>query len=140
MNNINFERIFKMSKYVDGFVLVVPKGKAEEYRKMAEEGRDSWMRHGALEYFECKSNDLKQQEMGPDKSRSFSEMTGAESEDDVWFSFIVFESKEHRDEINNKVMEEMGEAYDEQSDFKSPFEMSQMAYGGFEVIVEAQKA
>ena len=50
-----------MSKYVDGFVLVVPKGKTEEYRKMAEEGRDSWMKHGALQYFECKSDDLKQQ-------------------------------------------------------------------------------
>ena len=136
----NLERVFKMSKYVDGFVLVVPKGKAEEYRKMAEEGRDSWMKHGALEYFECKGDDLKQQEMGPDKSRSFSEMAGAEDGDDVWFSFIVFESKEHRDEVNKKVMEEMDEAYKEQSDFTSPFDMSQMAYGGFEVLVEAQKA
>jgi uncharacterized protein YbaA (DUF1428 family) len=129
-----------MSKYVDGFVLVVPKGEAEAYKKMAEEGRDAWIKHGALEYFECKSDDLKQQEMGPDKSRSFSEMTGAESGDDVWFSFVIFESKEHRDEVNEKVMKEMGEAYQEQSDFTSPFEMSQMAYGGFEVLVEGQKA
>ena len=129
-----------MTKYVDGFVLVVPKGKAEEYRKMAEGGRDSWMKHGALEYFECKGDDLKQQEMGPDKSRSFSEMAGAKDGDDVWFSFIVFESKEHRDEVNEKVMEEMGEAYKDQSDFVSPFEMSQMAYGGFEVLVEGKKA
>ena len=129
-----------MSKYVDGFVLVVPKGKAEAYRKMAEEGRDAWIKHGALEYFECKSDDLKQQEMGPDKSRSFSEMAGAESVDDVWFSFIIFESKEHRDEVNKKVMKEMGEAYQEQSDFTSPFEMNQMAYGGFEVLIEGQKS
>ena len=128
-----------MAKYIDGFVLVVPKGKEVEYRKMAEEGRDSWMRHGALGYFECKGDDLKQQEMGPAKSRSFSEMTGAKDGDDVWFSFIIFESKEHRDEINKKVMDEMDEAYQEQSDFTSPFDMSQMAYGGFEVVVEAQK-
>ncbi len=125
-----------MSKYVDGFILVVPKGKAEEYKKMAEEGRDSWIKNGALQYFECKGDDLKRQEMGPEKSRSFSEMAGAEDADDVWFSFIVFESKEHRDEVNKKVMKEMDEAYSEQSDFKSPFEMSQMAYGGFEVAVE----
>lgn len=129
-----------MSKYVDGFVIVIPKGKAEEYRKMAEEGRNSWMKHGALQYFECRGEDLKQQEMGQDKSRSFSEMTGAEDGDDVWFSFIVFESREHRDEVNKKVMEEMGETYNEQSDFVSPFKMSQMAYGGFEVVVEGQKA
>lgn len=129
-----------MSKYVDGFVLVVPKGKTEEYKKMAEDGRDSWIKNGALEYFECKSEDLKQQEMGPDKSRSFSEMANAESEDEVWFSFIVFESREHRDEVNKKVMAEMTEAYDEQSDFASPFEMSKMAYGGFEVLVEGKNA
>ena len=30
-----------MAKYIDGFVLVVPKGKEDDYRKMAEEGRDS---------------------------------------------------------------------------------------------------
>jgi uncharacterized protein YbaA (DUF1428 family) len=129
-----------MSQYVDGFVLVVPKGKAEEYQKMAEEGRDSWMKHGALQYFECKGDDLKQEEMGPVKSRSFSEMTGAGDGDDVWFSFIVFESKEHRDEVNKKVMAEMDETYNEQSDFTMPFEMNKMAKGGFEVLVEAQKA
>ncbi len=125
-----------MSKYVDGFVLVVPKEKTEEYRKMAEEGRDAWMKHGALEYLECKGDDMKQQEMGPDKSRSFSEMAGAGDGDDVWFSFIVFASKEHRDEVNKKVMAEMSEAYNEQSGFISPVEMSRMAYGGFEVVVE----
>ena len=129
-----------MSKYVDGYLLVVPKGKAEEYRKMAEQGRDAWMKHGALQYFECKSEDLKQQEMGPDKSRSFSEMSGAKDGDDVWFSFIVFESRKHRDEVNKKVMEEMEETYKDQSDFVSPVEMSQMAYGGFEVLVEGHKA
>ena len=74
-----------MSKYVDGFVLVVPKGKAEEYAKMAQEGKESWMKHGALAYFECKGDDLKPQEMGPEKSRSFTEMAGAGDEDDVWF-------------------------------------------------------
>lgn len=125
-----------MSKYVDGFVLVVPKGKAEDYKKMAEEGRESWMKHGALQYFECKGEDLKQQEMGPEKSCSFKEMTGAGEDDDVWFSFIVFESKEHRDEVNAKVMKEMDESYDENSSFVMPFKMSEMCYGGFQTEVE----
>lgn len=125
-----------MAQYVDGFVLVVPKDKSEEYKKMAEEGKSSWMRHGALEYFECRGEDLAQQEMGPDSSRSFKEMTGAGDQDDVWFSFIVFESREHRDIVNKKVMAEMDEAYKEQSEFVMPFQMSQMAYGGFEVAVK----
>ena len=129
-----------MSKYVDGYVLVVPKGKTEEYRKMAEQGRDAWIKHGALEYFECRSEDLHQQDMGPDTSRSFKEMTRAQGGDDVWFSFIVFQSRQHRDEVNKKVMAEMEEAYKDQIGFVSPFEMNRMAYGGFEVMVEGQKA
>lgn len=125
-----------MAKYVDGFILVIPKGKEAEYQKMAEDGRDSWMKHGALQYFECRGNDLKQQEMGDMKSRAFSEMAGANETENVWFSFIVFESKEHRDEVNAKVMQEMGETYDEQTDFVMPNDMTKMAYGGFEVAVE----
>jgi uncharacterized protein YbaA (DUF1428 family) len=123
-----------MAKYIDGFVLVVPKGKEAEYQKMAEMGRDSWMKHGALQYFECKGDDLKQQEMGDLKSRAFQEMAGAGSDDNVWFSFIVFESKEHRDEVNKKVMDEMSEM--DPGDFDMPNDMKKMAYGGFEVAVE----
>jgi uncharacterized protein YbaA (DUF1428 family) len=125
-----------MGKYIDGFVLVVPKGKEAEYQEMAEMGRDSWMKHGALQYFECKGDDLKQQEMGDEKSRAFAEMAGTNEDENVWFSFIIFESKEHRDEVNKKVMQEMGEAYDEQTDFVMPTDMKKMAYGGFEVAVE----
>ena len=125
-----------MAKYIDGFVLVVPKGKEADYQKMAEEGRDSWMRHGALQYFECRGEDLKQQEMGGEKSRAFSEMAGATSDENVWFSFIVFNSKEHRDEVNKKVMEEMSETYKDKVDFDMPADMKRMAYGGFEAVVE----
>jgi len=124
-----------MAKYVDGFVLVVPKGKEAEYQKMAEMGRDSWMRHGALQYFECRGDDLKQQEMGGQKSRAYAEMTGANGDENVWFSFIVFNSKEHRDEVNKKVMDEMGSS-EYQGDFEMPNDMKKMAYGGFEAVVE----
>lgn len=125
-----------MAKYIDGFILVVPKGKEAEYQKMAEDGRDSWMRHGALQYFECRGDDLKQQEMGDEKSRAFAEMANANGDENVWFSFIVFNSREHRDEVNKKVMDEMNETYKEQSNFVSPVDMTKMAYGGFEVVVE----
>ncbi len=123
-------------KYVDGFVLVVPKGKAEEYKKMAEGGRDMWMKYGALGYYECRGDDLVPQEMGGEKARAFPEMTGATSEDTVWFSFIVFKSKEHRDEVNAKVMEEMGKQMEEGKDMTMPFDMKKMAYGGFQAEVE----
>lgn len=125
-----------MAKYIDGFVLVVPKGKEAEYQKMAEMGRDSWIKHGALQYIEARGDDLKQQEMGDQKSRAYGEMTGATSDENVWFSYIVFESKEHRDEVNKKVIDEMNESFADHEDFEMPTEMAKMAYGGFEVAVE----
>jgi uncharacterized protein YbaA (DUF1428 family) len=127
-----------MSKYVDGFVLVIPKDKTEEYKKMAEGGRDLWMKHGALDYYECRENDLTPQEMGDKKTRAFTEMAGAKNNEMVWFSFIIFKSKEHRDEVNAKVMAEMGEQMKDAKDMQMPFEMNRMAYGGFEVVVEKQ--
>lgn len=125
-----------MAKYVDGFVLVVPKDKAHAYKKMAEMGRDSWMKHGALAYYECRGDDLVPQEMGGQKARAFTEMAGASDTDSVWFSFIVFNSKEHRDTVNAKVMAEMDEQASNYQDMVMPFDMKRMAYGGFQVEVE----
>lgn len=125
-----------MGKYVDGFVLVVPKDKTEAYKKMAQEGRDAWMKHGALAYYECLGDDLVPQEMGGEKARAFTDMAGAKNDETVWFSFIVFNSKEHRDEVNAKVMEEMGKKAEEYKDMVMPFDMKRMAYGGFKVEVE----
>jgi len=125
-----------MAKYVDGYVLVVPKDKEAEYQKLAEMGRDAWMKHGALQYFECRGDDLKAQEMGDEKSRTFTDMAGASDDENIWFSYIVFESKEHRDEVNEKVMDEMNEQSQEQNDVSMPADMKRMAYGGFEVAVE----
>ncbi len=125
-----------MAKYVDGFLLVVPKDKVEEYKKMAEMGRDAWMKHGALGYYECRGNDLVPQEMGGEKARAFTEVAGATDEETVWYSFIIFASKEHRDEVNAKVMEEMSKQMESGEPMTMPFEMKRMAYGGFQVEVE----
>ena len=125
-----------MSKYIDGFILVIPKDKTEEYRKMAQMGRDSWLKHGALEYYETRGDDLGPMVMGDIKTRTFTEMAGATENDSVWFSFIVFKSKEHRDEVNAKVNEEMSQLGDMEN-FTMPFDMRKMAYGGFLAEVES---
>ncbi len=127
-----------MSKYVDGFVLVVPKNKVKEYKKMALEGRDIWMKHGALSYFECMGDDLKTKAMGGEKALEFPKMAKAKSNETVWFSFITFKSKKHRDQVNKKVMNAMNEQYKDQDpkNFSMPFDMKKMAYGGFNVEVE----
>jgi uncharacterized protein YbaA (DUF1428 family) len=67
--------------------------------------------------------------MDGERARAFTEMSGAKDNETVWFSFIVFKSKEHRDEVNAKVMEES-------KDVPMPFDMKRMAYGGFQVEVE----
>ena len=125
-----------MAKYIDGFVLVVPTDKTEEYKKMAEDGRDIWMKYGALEYYECRGDDMKQNEMGDEKTRAFTEMAGANNDELVWFSFIVFESKEQRDKVNAEVMAEMVEQMKDHQDMEMPVDMKRMAYGGFQVEVE----
>ncbi len=125
-----------LAKYVDGFVFVVPKDKVEEYQKMAEEGREMWMKYGALEYMECVGEDLEPKEMGGLKPLSFTELTKAQPNETVWFSFIVYESKKARDEINAKVMGEGMKQAEEYKDVSMPFDMKRFAVGGFEVKVK----
>jgi len=103
---------------------------------MAEVGKVMWMKYGALEYMECIGEDLKPREMGGIKSLAFTELAKAQSNETVWFSFIVYESKKRRDEINAKVMEEMDKQAEQYKDFPMPFDMRRMAVGGFDVKVE----
>ena len=124
-----------MAKYVDGFVFVVPKDKIAEYKKMAEEGARIWMRYGALEYRECMGEDLVPKEMDGMKPLAFTEMAKAKPNETVWFSFIVYNSRKHRDEVNTKVMEEMKKQKEKYKDVSMPFDMERFAYGGFEVVV-----
>ena len=121
-----------MTKYVDGFVLVVPKNKVAEYKKMASEGKDLWMKLGAIEYMESVGEDLDPKGMDGMKSVPFTRMANAKPNETVWFSFVVYKSKKHRDEINAKVMKEMKKY----KDVPMPFDMKRMASGGFEVVIE----
>lgn len=125
-----------MAKYVDGFVLVVPKNKVAEYKKMAEEGKEAWMRHGALSYFECMGKELKTKDMGGGKALEFTKLTKAKPNETVWFSFVIYKSKKHREEVTKKVMDEMSKKYKDAKDFSMPFDMKRFAQGEFEAVVE----
>lgn len=125
-----------MAKYVDGFVLVVPKKKLAEYRKMAQWGKKLWMKYGALDYKECMGDDLKPKSMGGPKPLSFVKMAKAKSGEAVWFSFIVYKSKKHRDAVNAKVMKDPAMNDPKWKDKPMPFDMKRMASGGFKVVVD----
>jgi uncharacterized protein YbaA (DUF1428 family) len=119
-----------MGKYVDGFVLPVPKANVEAYRKMASDAGEIWREYGALEFVECIAEDVK-----PGKLTSFPQSVKLEPDETVVFSWIVYESRAHRDEINEKVMKDPRIA---NMDPKSmPFDGKRMIFGGFEVLVRA---
>ena len=125
-------------KYVDGFVLVVPKKNLKVYQKMAGSAGKVWKKHGALEYFECVGNDLVP-DMGGMKFLTFPKMTKLKKDETVWFSFIVYKSKKHRDSVNAKVMKEFEKEKNKHKDEKMPFDVKRMAYGGFNAMVEERK-
>jgi len=122
--------------YVDGFVLVVPKKNVRAYKKMAAEGAEVWKRFGALDYKECKGEDLKIKASGDMPAPiSFMQLADAKPTDTVWFSFITFKSKAHRTEVNKKVMEYFSKKYADKKDMSMSFDMTRMAYGGFSIEV-----
>lgn len=123
--------------YVDGFLLVVPKDKVAEYKKMAQLGRDTWMKHGALDYKECRGDDLRPEGMGM-KPRSFIDAAGAKDGETVWLSFIVFKDRAHRDEVNAKVMADPAMNDPKMAEMAMPFDVTRFCYGGFQAEVDSK--
>ena len=124
-------------KYVDGFVLVVPEKNLPAYRKMAEEGAKIWKKYGALECVESVGEDLNPDVPAEMKGITFPQMTGAKPGETVVFSYILYNSRQHRDEVNAMVMKDPYMTSPQQKDQEMPFDMKRMAFGGFDVIVEA---
>jgi uncharacterized protein YbaA (DUF1428 family) len=117
--------------YVDGFVLAVPKKKMKTYLGLAGKAGKIFREHGALEYREAVGDDLKVKFGMP-----FPKAARAKAGETVVFSWIVYKSKAHRDQVNKKVMKDPRLA--KMMDPKSmPFDMKRMAYGGFRIRVDA---
>lgn len=115
--------------YVDGYVLPVPKKKLKAYLKMAQLGEKMWMKYGALDYKECVGDDLKVKWGTP-----FLKLMKLKPGETVIFSFVVFKSRAHRDQVNKNVMKAM-EALGEMPEM--PFDIKRMVYGGFKTAVGA---
>ncbi len=123
-------------KYVDGFLLAVPKNRVADYRKMAKEGAKAWKKFGALDYMECIGDDVTPK---PAMGRlTFPGMIKLKKGEVVWFSYITFKSRAHRDAVNKKVMAHFEKKYTEKEQHEAmPFDMKRMAYGGFTVEVSS---
>ena len=117
-------------RYVDGYVLPVPKKNLQAYRRMAQRAGKVWRDHGALEFRECVADDVK-----PGKQTSFPQSVKLKPGETVVFSWIVFKSRAHRDRVNAKVMKDPRLA--NMMDPKAmPFDAKRMFWGGFKVLVE----
>jgi len=116
--------------YVDGFVVPLPKKNLDAYRQIANKAGAIWREHGALEFRECIADDVK-----PGKLTSFPQSVNLEEGETVVFSWIIYESRAKRDEVNDKVMKDprMGDMMNPEA---MPFDGKRMIYGGFEMIVD----
>jgi uncharacterized protein YbaA (DUF1428 family) len=119
-----------MAGYVDGFVLPVPKKNVAKYRNIARRAGKIWREHGALDYKECGADDVKSGEL-----TSFPQSVDLKSGETVFFSWILFESRAHRDRVNAKVMKDprLAKMMDPSA---MPFDGKRMIYGGFKVSVD----
>lgn len=119
-----------MPRYVDGFVIPIPKKNVAEYRKLARKCGKIWREYGALQYCECIGDDVP---VG--KITSFTRSVKLKPNEVVWFSWIVYKSRKQRDSVNAKVMKDpriqkMG------MPATMPFDAKRMIYGGFRIDVD----
>ena len=119
-----------MARYVDGYVLPVPKKNLEAYRRLARKAGRIWREHGALEFRECVGDDLNVK-MGVPFPRRIRLKPG----ETVLFSWIMFTSRAHRDRVNARVMKDPRLA--KMMDPKAmPFDPTRMVCGGFKILVD----
>ena len=116
-------------RYVDGFVLPVPRRKLAAYRRMAKYAGKIWMEFGALQYVESVADDVK-----PGKWTSFPQSVKLKKGEVVVFSFVVYKSRKQRDRIMKKIMvEPRFKKYMDPK--KMPFDGKRMFWGGFQTII-----
>ncbi len=117
-------------RYVDGFVLPVPKKNLKTYRAIAQKAGKIWQQHGALQYIEAAGDDL-EVKFGVSFTRTIKPKPG----ETVVISFIVFKSRSDRDRVNLKVMADprMKKMMEKGP---MPFDVKRMVYGGFKILVD----
>lgn len=116
--------------YVDGFILIVPKKNVKDYMKIAKIAGKVWKEHGALDVKECMSDDMSAAFGIP-----FPKLTKVKATEVVFFSFITFKTKAHRNAVNNKALKDPRmEPFMDPN--KMPFDCNKLSYGGFKVMLD----
>jgi uncharacterized protein YbaA (DUF1428 family) len=110
--------------YVDGFVIPVPKDRLDAYMDFARRCDKIWREHGAIACVECVADDVPYGEL-----TSFPRSVQAKEDEIVIFSWIVYESRQSRDEVMKKVLDDdrLKNTID-----SPPFDGKRMIFGGFQ--------
>lgn len=119
--------------YVDGFVIPIAKKNLKKYKKMATMGMKAWMKHGALDYYECVGDKLDLPYGIP-----FPKLCKLKKDETVIFAFIVYKSKAHCNQVNKKVHKEFMEM-DGAKEMEEIFSMKRFSTGKFKVLVSKSR-
>jgi len=115
-------------KYVDGFVLAVPKANLDAYKELSRRAGEVWKEYGAIDYVECVGDDVPYGEL-----TSFPRAVQAKDDEIVIFSWITYESKQKRDDVNAKVMADPRLSNMMET---PPFDGKRMIFGGFQTLLQ----
>ncbi|HUR93348.1 MAG TPA: DUF1428 domain-containing protein [Gemmatimonadales bacterium] len=118
-------------RYADGFLIPIPKKNVQAYRRMAQRAGKIWKEHGALEYCECAGDDIR---LKPGMGVPFPRVTKLKRNETVFFSWIVYKSRAHRDRVIAKVMKDPRIV--KMVSEEMPFDVGRMVYGGFKMMVD----
>jgi len=119
----------KVVSYVDGFVCAVPTVNREIYRQHAAAAAVVFKEHGALSHVECWGDDV------PDgKLTSFPMAVKCQPDETVVFSWIVWSSRQARDQGMKRVMRD---PRIDSATNPMPFDGARLIFGGFEMILDA---
>jgi uncharacterized protein YbaA (DUF1428 family) len=116
-----------MARYVDGFLLPVPKKKLAAYKAISRKAGKIWREHGALEYVECVLDD--QIKFGVPFAKAAKPKPG----EVVVLSWILYKSKTQRDAVNKKVM---ADSRLQANMTNMPFDTNRMSMAGFKTLVD----
>jgi uncharacterized protein YbaA (DUF1428 family) len=114
--------------YVDGFVAAVPTANRQKYREHAEKAAQVFQEYGALKVVECWGDEVPEGQV-----TSFPMAVKRKDDESVVFSWVLWPSKEARNEAWKKVMADPRMQPDKNP---MPFDGKRLIYGGFEPIVE----
>jgi uncharacterized protein YbaA (DUF1428 family) len=117
-----------MARYVDGFLLAVPRRKLAAYRAMAAKAGKVWREHGALEFVECVIDESPNGFGVP-----FPKAAKTRPGEVVVFSWITYKSHAHRNAVNKKVM---ADPRMQDAPKSMPFDHTRMSWGGFTALVD----